>query len=477
MSNKLYTFFLLSLSYISSLHAQEANPVTRYHAYESPYVDYQDNFFSGFMQRADARQAGGFLQMPYIGNPVLVYVGEKDSTQFMAYGSGYEFDVRRPETGRYEVRLERYGIKATAEDLPATLIQRFAYPDTTAAKGFLLDVDNFGAGEGNEDMNVYLVDKYTIRAYKRGAADGTPGQYYYARFSHPFVSWNVRREKVTLRDGSKEARCKAAFTFDLKKDEELIVRSSVSAVSSDLAYSRVEGHTPNRPFDDKRYFFDDEKPLLAQADKPSSRQSTGEKSPTAPTAVKRQPVRRPARQDETPATKEGVPFIEITTKEATLSAAFYAALDRLKADKKISRTDNAADFLTALTPYYKEEQPACTTPAALDSLLRSRAAEIMAGKNGQAVSLESATWFVYNALGFSPEGGETPTYRLRRPLFNIVTLNVPNGRRLIIHTKNNRANRPAILSATLMRQPLEPAGRFTQSQLLRGGVMQLQMGR
>lgn len=289
-------FFLLFLFLLSFIHlsAQEVNPVTRFHTYGSPYVDYNDNFFSGFMQSADSRQKGGFLQMPFIGNPVLVYIGEKDSTQFMAYASGYEFQQRHPETGHYAVDITRYGVHVETESTPTTLIQRFTFPDTTAVKGFLLDIDNSGSGKGNEDMNVYFIDKRTIRAYKRGNDDGSAGQYYYARFSHPFDSWNVRRERVTLSDGRKEARCKAAFTFPLKQGEQLIVRSSVSSVSSDLAYTRVEGKAPGHHFDDKRYIFNNDQSQVTQttnSSKSTTSQSSRKPNPASPVRDQtRQPV-------------------------------------------------------------------------------------------------------------------------------------------------------------------------------------------
>ena len=49
--------------------------------------------------------------MPFVGNPVWVYVGEKDSTQFMAYASGYEFAEGLPP-GKCRARLTRYDIRA-----------------------------------------------------------------------------------------------------------------------------------------------------------------------------------------------------------------------------------------------------------------------------------------------------------------------------------------------------------------------------
>lgn len=487
---------LLLLLAVPSLavEAQEITPVTRFYAQQSPYVTYSDEFLSGFMQQADNRQQGGFLQLPFVGNPVLVYVGEKDSTQFMAYASGYEFHRRQPEIGRYAVDYTRYGVKARVESHPGYAVQHFTFPDTTAAKGFLVDIDNCGSGEGNEDMNVYFIDKRTIRAYKRSTKAGStaPDQYYYARFSHPFDSWNVRRERVTLKDGSKEYRCKAAFTFKLKDGEDLTVRSAVSAFGSNEAYAMVEGRKPSRPFDDKRYVFDGDEltadagtPLVAQRRPESTASKSAPAAASKPKAsVKTQPatgmpapVKRPATA-ATAGSPEGVPYIEITTKEAELRAAFFAAVDRLMQRPELKKAANADEFLTRLASLYHEtpeEQQA--TPVETDSLIRRCAKDVILGSaSGEADVVGRAAWFVFNALGFTPEReAAEPTYRLRRPVFNVVTLTLPKGRRMILHTKNNAPHHPVVASATLVRQPLAAGNRFSRLQMLKGGVMQLQM--
>ena len=69
--------------------AQSISPITRFHSTNSPYTQYNDQFLSGFLQTSSVLNSrNGFLQLPFVGDPLLVYVGEKDSTQFMAYASG-----------------------------------------------------------------------------------------------------------------------------------------------------------------------------------------------------------------------------------------------------------------------------------------------------------------------------------------------------------------------------------------------------
>ena len=107
-------FLLCLMAAFASLatQAQWLVPMTRFHDKDSKYTYYNNNFLSGFMQSAHVNDANdGFLQLPFVGEPLLRYVGEKDSTQFMAYASGYEFYQRDDAAKRYDVLYTRYGVK------------------------------------------------------------------------------------------------------------------------------------------------------------------------------------------------------------------------------------------------------------------------------------------------------------------------------------------------------------------------------
>lgn len=471
-------FSLLNVS------AQSLMPVTRFHEKDSKYTFYNNNFLSGFLQADNnERLTNGFLQMPFVGDPLLVYVGEKDSTQFMAYASGYT--LQQPNTNEYQVNYTRYGVEADLQAMPGYCVQHYTFPDTTIDKGFLLDIDNAGSGAQNEDMDVVFIDKRTIRAYKRSnqMGCGVPDLYYVAHFSHPFSKWNVRREVVRLENGQRELRCKAAFMFDLPKNEALTVTSAVSAVSTDAAYALLQMGGAKKHFSDQRkpQPKTDDNHLLAQntlkaqprtattkATRATPTKSTARQvaqpQPTQPTQVQQPIVRQVAGNSFSP-TK----WLEIATRDAELQAAFTAALKQLQQHHtKAKLATDALAFIDAIAPSYPTTQRFDALQT--DSLLRHHAQTLFMG---QTMTDEQATWFVFNAMGFVPT--EANAYQLVRPLFNIVTLQLPRTRRLIIHTKNNTPRNCHMKQATLMHQPLAADYTFSREQLTKGGIMEVKM--
>lgn len=469
--------FLTTLAALTAptvtVRAQTLTPVTRFHPGQNPRAPYFDELLSGFLQSASPAIPGGFLQMPFVGTPVWVYVGEKDTTQFMAYASGYEMAEAQPP-GKCRARLTRYNIRAELTEHPAFLEQLYTYPDTTAEKGFLIDLDHALSGPGCEDMDVVFIDKRTIRAHRRTAVAGNTSQpdlYYYARFSHPFTTWNVRRERVTLENGQKESRCKVAFTFPLKPGEQLKVISAVSALSTNEAYACVEGHRLATPFSDKRKPLPprDDTPLLAQNEggTPSgsaSRRHGGTSTSRSKTGG------RPATGKPEPASPYA--FIEITTRQAPLQAAFHAAMNRLISLPAMKGVTQADDFLQRLAALYPAAEPA-PDALATDTLLRSMAQSMLKGESQQVDATAQAAWYVFNAIGFRPVRQSPGTWQVVRPVFNIVTLHVGRGRRFMLHTKRNLPSRPIVGRATLQGTPLPAGLTFTHEQLVRGGIMEI----
>ena len=412
---------------------------------------------------------------PFVGAPLLVYVGEKDSTQFTAYASGYIFEERAPQ--KYQLRYTRYDITANIAAMPAYCVQRYAYPDTTAEKGFLVDIDNAMTGAANEDMDIVFIDKRTIRAYKRSTLNSSnaPALYYVAHFSHPFNKWNVRREVVRTENGQREQRCKAAFVFDLKPGEELTVQSAVSAVSTDGAYAAIGKPLAKRHFSDQckaqPQLSTNVQPLTAQ------RQTQASRTTKCPTTAA---TSRPAQSNSsmTAASTLPVRYIEISTRDAQMQAAFAAALSQLMHNANCRKAANATELLNAIAPLYNCDATKTDDNAVLtDSLLRQYAQSLFTGQSGN-LSDTQAAWFVFNAMGLVPHNNNGQDgYKLVRPLFNVVTLHLPRGRRLILHTKNNNRQNLHIAQAKLMHQPLKNNQYLTHTQLLKGGVLEIKMAR
>ena len=479
MNRKHLSLFLLSFYSVISMSAQFLSPVTRFHAEDNPYINYTDNFLSGFVQSADVHVHNGFLQTPFVGDPILIYVGEKDSTQYTAYASGYEFKHRAPETGRYYVDMTRYGITARLEAFPAYTIQEYVFPDTIADKGFLINLDHALTGVAKEDMDVQLIDKYTLRASKPAGTSGAQ-LYYYAQFSHPFSTWNIRRERVKLENGKKEARCIVALTFLLNPQDKLVVASSVSKISSDEAYALLDGHAPERheealPANTTRtiYRFDKSNQNPNARYTPRKKKNRGQQLASQ---------RRPSGSKQTGQPQHGMReeglasypyFVDVTTREADLRAAFYSALSLLMQQPEFEFVNSADEFLAAAAPLYRRSPNAQADEQQTDALLHEYAKKLFAGGNQRDKKVEAA-WYVCNALGFRP-AAMPEEYIVVRPVFNIVNLYLSNGRRLMMHVKNNGPKNIHVEQVSLMHKPVAGEPVLTHEQVLRGGTMEVKM--
>lgn len=464
--------FLFSLFFAQSLWAQYLTPVTHFHAKNSPYCKYSDNFLSGFVQGVDFNAQDGFLQMPFVGDPLLIYVGEKDSTQYTAYASGYKINSDENDSRKYLVDYLRYRVEGRLNAHPAYVEQEYTYPDTLADKGFLLDLDHFTTGIGREDLDVKLVDKYTLRASRRSVAHGEASQLFYiARFSHPFATWNIRREFVKLENGTKEPRCKVALTFNLKPKEKLTVASAVSKIGSDKAFAQLEGHAPARYAEGNSsasriiYHFDD------TPSKSSARnlvQRTSAKRSKVTSKSGRSVVNKAN-------TDNAVDMIELTTRDANMRAAFSSAVSLLKQQLVCQGVEGADEFLKAIVPLYKNSSEADADEVKTDMLLREYGRQLFSGERSQDYVVRAA-WFVFNALGFRPTSNPEE-YKMVRPLFNIATLHLSNHRRLMMFVKNNSPKNIHVERMALMHQEVPADHIFTHQQLLRGGTLEVKMSR
>lgn len=468
--------------------AQSIRPITHFFPHQGSYDEYSDYFLSGFLQTSPndggkSKSRDGFLQMPFIGDPLLVYIGEKDSTQFTAYASGFEMLSQDTLQGNYCCKLSRYGIQANVVSNLSYVEQTFTYPDTTAKKGFLIDIDHSLCGEGNEEMDVVFIDKQNIRAYKRSRSTNTntPQLYYFAHFSAPFDTWNIRREKVFLKNGEKEARCKVAFTFPLQQGEELTVQSAVSSLNTDDAFSQLPTKLATRHFDDSRRALPSEKPntLIASTTSPTCSSALNDKKKSTRNYSSQ---KKSVQKDIQKSNKTLETLFEISTREAQLQTAFFASLTQIGSIQGIGKCSNAAEVLQKIREYYpfsmvQQRMDAATTDLLISRYIQNvfdgskKAQDFTAYENPQTVA---AVWYIFTALGLSPIANSN-TYEIKTPLFNVATLYMNNGRRFVIYAQRANKQRRNIASVLFSNTALSAPYSITNEQMAHGGMLEIKL--
>lgn len=86
-----------------------------------------------------------------------------------------------------------------------------------------------------------------------------------------------------------------------------------------------------------------------------------------------------------------------------------------------------------------------------------------------------ASWYVLSAMGFYTVDPASPNYVFGSPLFDEVSLQLGNGKKLVIQAKNNSAKNVYIQSATLNGKPWNKPW-FSHTDIAAGGTFVFQMG-
>ncbi len=86
-----------------------------------------------------------------------------------------------------------------------------------------------------------------------------------------------------------------------------------------------------------------------------------------------------------------------------------------------------------------------------------------------------SSWYVFSAMGFYPVSPGRPVYDLGSPLFEKVTLSLPEGKAFTIRAKGVSDRNKYIQSATLNGKPLDRPWLWHR-EVVEGGTLELVMG-
>jgi predicted alpha-1,2-mannosidase len=86
-----------------------------------------------------------------------------------------------------------------------------------------------------------------------------------------------------------------------------------------------------------------------------------------------------------------------------------------------------------------------------------------------------SSFVVFSMMGFYPVTPGIPVYNIGSPVFNRISINLPNGKTFVVIAKNNSATNIYVQSATLNGKPLSRPW-FTHNDLIGGGTLELIMG-
>ncbi len=97
------------------------------------------------------------------------------------------------------------------------------------------------------------------------------------------------------------------------------------------------------------------------------------------------------------------------------------------------------------------------------------------GYSGDEDNGQTSAWYVFSAMGFYPVTPGAGQYVIGSPLFDKVTLTLPNGKNFVITAQQNTPNSPYIQQASLNGQPLQQSW-LEHNTIQAGGQLNFLMG-
>lgn len=127
-----------------------------------------------------------------------------------------------------------------------------------------------------------------------------------------------------------------------------------------------------------------------------------------------------------------------------------------------------------ITHLYNYVDQPWKTQELVDNVLHNLYANAPDGLSGNEDCGQMSAWYILNSMGFYQVCPGRPVYSIGRPLFDQVTIQLPNGKQFVIRTINNSRENKYVASMTLNGEKLEKPF-FTHEQLVSGGQLVLEM--
>ena len=115
------------------------------------------------------------------------------------------------------------------------------------------------------------------------------------------------------------------------------------------------------------------------------------------------------------------------------------------------------------------------TQQLIDTILHTQYFNNPNGLSGNEDCGQMSAWYVLNAMGFYQVCPGSPIYSVGRPIFDKVTINLPNGKVFEIIANNNSLTNKYIQSIRLDNILLESPF-FMHSDIMKGGKIVMEMG-
>ncbi len=164
------------------------------------------------------------------------------------YGSSFKHENEQASPGYYSVFLDGYNIRAELTTTLRAGFHRYTFPESDSGHIVIDLAYPFGA----EFLSINKVSDTEIEGLRRSHGWAWDQYVYFvARFSKPFSSFEIAVDG-SIRQGQTKASgkdIKALVNYKTKKDEKILVKIGISAVSTEGARKNLDAEIPDWDFD------------------------------------------------------------------------------------------------------------------------------------------------------------------------------------------------------------------------------------
>ncbi|HTX88885.1 MAG TPA: GH92 family glycosyl hydrolase [Bacteroidales bacterium] len=206
-----------------------------YHASDTVIYGFSHTHLSG----TGCSDYGDILFMPVTGKVGLDHYG---------YASSFDSASEKAEPGYYTVFLKKPGVEVELTATPRCGVQEYEFPESPDG-GIVVDLRH---RDKVLTSSIRIVSNTEIEGC-RISENWAQKQmvYFVSRFSKPFSSWEILTGKGLLKDSlhAEDTLIIARFNYVTKKGEEILVKTGISAVSTDGARKNLDHEVPGWDFD------------------------------------------------------------------------------------------------------------------------------------------------------------------------------------------------------------------------------------
>jgi len=215
-----------------------------YHESDNSIMGFSHTHLSG----TGGADYGDILLMRVVGEAKWIPGPKNDPDK--GYRSRFSHDREAAKPGYYQVWLDDYNVNVELTTTKRAGFHKYTFPESKEAR-ILVDLKH-GISDRVRESALEVISDTEIQGLRRSSGWANDQYvYFYLQFSKPFKKYSLfSNEQISIKQSIEGKDSKVYFTFETKKDEAILVKVGISAVSTEGAKRNLDAEIPAWSFDE-----------------------------------------------------------------------------------------------------------------------------------------------------------------------------------------------------------------------------------